>query len=347
MNFTSSRILITTLLLIFSLGITAQNATDSVKRYSKEYSASYLKSKKSIFSTDPLRSKFDTHKLASISYEQLTGSDYELKSGGKKYESGELNAIRRFNANIGYIPILSKEKFTLSGSLRYRYELTPYNIYGLSPWEHDLDVETHYFVGGLTFEYRNKLFGRDVNVRLKALTDGSKEGFESVLGSAAISYNVYKTSNTVAAIGVYGTTSRAVIFPIFPTITYKHRFGESQWLVDFNLPYHAYLRRMIGNNGRLSAGMTLGGSMAYIYPNALSRQAGMSKTYSYRRLDIKGEVKYEHFIAKNLLVNVDLGLVKAYKGVFRKKNDSDDFIKLTQDPNVFFSFGVSYTMGFF
>lgn len=357
MNFTSSRILITTLLLVFSLGMTAQNATDSLKRYSKEYSASYLKSKKSIFSSDPLHSRFDAIKLIDASYQQLSEADYDLKRGGQVYESGKLNAIRRFKANVNYIPIFTTDHFTLSASLRYRYEFMPYDNYGLTPWEHDLDAESHYFVGGFTFGYRNQLFGRDIDFKLKALTDGSNEGFESVIGSASISYNIVKTSNTVASIGVYGTTSRAVIFPIFPTVAFKHRFGQSPVLIDMDLPYHAYLRFMIGKNGRLSAGAALDGSIAYIYPSlTMPRKPSdpapdpaiiTTGTYSYHRLDVKGGLKYEHFITKNLLANVELGAMKAYKGVVRKKNSSDNFVKLSQDANFYFTVGLAYTVGLY
>ena len=355
MNLTSSRILITTLLLTFSLGIIAQETTESANKFSKESSASYLKSKKSVFSSDPLKSKFDAIKLIDVSYQQMTKADCDLKKGSHVYESQKLNATRRLKADVNYIPLISKEKFTLSASLRYRYEFMPFDTYGNAPWEHGLDVETHYFVGGFTFGYHNRLFGRDFDFKLKALTDASNKGFESVIGSAHISYNIVKSSNTIASIGVYGTTSQAVIFPVFPTVTFKHRFGESPLLIDFNLPYNAYFRSMIGKNGRLSAGAALDGTMAYIYPGLSLPRKPSDKpdesivtrgTYSYHRIDIKGGVKYEHFIAKNILASVDLGVSKVYKGVLRRKNSDDNFVKLSQNANFYFNIGLAYTIGF-
>ena len=98
---------------------------------------------------------------------------------------------------------------------------------------------------------------------------------------------------------------------------------------------------MIGKNGRLSLGFLLDSGMYFEYPG----QEGFRKVYTFDKVAGKIDLGYERILAKSLILSLNVGVSSTYKGVFREKNEKDDFVEMSQNTNGYFTVGFSYNLG--
>lgn len=301
--------------------------------------------KKQTLANNPMDKKFPLMRFLDISYEQFSASDYKMKRDDQKYEEGTLNSQKRLRASV-LLPVFKKKKFVVLANLRYRYESLDYSGITYFPIEkpyftHRAKPEYHYFAGSTSFNYFDKLFGKNLIINGNITFDGSDKGYERMTGSVSALLSVYQTDYTVLSVGAYISTSRSMVFPLFPTLRYQHMFAGTPWMIDAIMPQYFYARRMVADKGRLSLGFLLDGGMYFEYPD----QAGFKNVYTYDKVAGKIDIGYEYILAKSLIVNANIGISSTYKGVFREKNRKSDFIEMSQNTNGYFNVGFSYNLG--
>lgn len=299
---------------------------------------------------DPLKlmkSRFDGRPLVNIQYGYLTGSDYKLKMEKPEkglYEKGKVRNLERGNINID-VPVFYKNKFFISVFAGYNYSITDYKYVNQIPvsfptLNHPMNSEMHSYKGGVNFAYTTRLWNKSLTFLTTLVGDGSKKHFEKLNGSLTAVMTIAETENTSVALGVYVSTSQAAQIPVFPIFTYRHRIQGTPYIIDIVFPKQAYLTRLIGEKGRLSAGLSVDNENGYFYPD----QSGFKDTYTYDRIDVKLECKYEHILVKKLIANAGFAGLKCYQGVFREKNKKSDIVRFNQDAGFIFNLGIKYIL---
>ncbi|SHF21389.1 hypothetical protein SAMN05444362_104187 [Dysgonomonas macrotermitis] len=294
---------------------------------------------------NPINSKFPLLKFLDVEYEQFSAADYKLKRDDQKYEDGSIHSQKRLRASV-MVPVLMKKKFVVFTSLRYKYEVLDYEnvkyyLIDKPFFTHKANEESHYLAGTVSFNYIDRIFGKRLLVNGNVTVDGSDRGYERMMGSVSALINIRESAHTTFAIGAYVSSSRSLVFPIFPTLRYQHMFVGTPWMIDGIMPQYFYARRMIGENGRFSFGFLLDSGMFFEYPG----QEGFKHVYTFDKVAGKLDLVYEHNLTKSIMLRASGGLSKTYKGVFREKNKKDDFAEMSQDWNGYFSLGVSYNLG--
>lgn len=290
-----------------------------------------------------LDKKFDGFKVLNLQYEYLSPSDYRVDMKDKRYEKGRINSLQRFNASAT-MPLIVKKAFVFSLSGKYNYQAidfgkaTTQNI-GVPTPGHHLNEELHGYAVTASAVMNGKLFGKHM-VYIAGITADGSHGFETMTGTLVATMVLKKNEMTSMSIGLYGSTSRSSIFPFFPIFAYTHRFS-SGWTFDSVLPQRAYMRHVIGRNGRFSGGFTLDSNTFYIYPQ--DRQ-NFPHNYTYNQVDLRLGVLYEHFLSKNILVNIDAGFNKCYEGSLRQKYKKRDIVIFNQNANAYVNVGISYKL---
>lgn len=158
------------LLIIPVFSVTAQIETDSVR----------TKTVKAI------TTRFPSTRFLDFQYEQFSPGDYDADLYEKLFEKGTLKSQKRFKAALN-APIIRKEKWTLSGSLRYKFESLEFENYEnfvstSTPIYHTDNENFHFYSTGLNFTYYSKLFGKTFVYNASFIAEGSNGGFERING---------------------------------------------------------------------------------------------------------------------------------------------------------------------
>jgi len=317
------------LLLLSGTGVGyAQTNEDSIKKVTKKI----------------ITDKFPTARFFDLQYEHFSESDYDSKLYGEDFQKGTITEQTRLKAAFN-IPILKKQKWTLSTSLRYKLESFDIaNVKNVSQQLPSLAVtkseDYHYFSGSMNFTYYSQLFNKTAIYNGSIIGDGSDEGFERLTGFVGASLVLQRTENTTMTIGLIALIDQTAQLPALPTFTYEHRFKKSPWTIDFILPRYLYFRRPLLKNGRLSVGSIFEGESFYTYNN----QPGFANTYSYTRNEIKSGIVYEYHVSKDFITTFRAGVANVFNGRLTEKGkrQSDNILGNSQQASGYFSVGVSY-----
>lgn len=316
-------------LLIFLLSVvsvTAQSESDSIKK----------KTVKAI------TTRFPSTRFLDFQYEQYSTSDYDSDLYGKPYEKGTLVSQKRFKAAMNF-PIVKKEKWILSGSLRYKLESFDFENTTYAPAEgsvlYHADHENfNFFSTGINFTYYSKLFGKTFLYNASVIAEGGNGGFERINGVLIGSFILKKTEQTTMTAGMLLQSNTTAISPVLPTFTYEHHFLNSQWSLDFVFPKYLYMRRPLLDNGRLSIGAAFDNESFYVYPH----QSGFKDVYQFNRNEIKSGFIYEYRFNKQIITTLRAGVSNTLKGNFRESGATKELMTVNQDMNGYFNIGISY-----
>ena len=240
--------------------------------------------------------------------------------------------------------ILKKKSYVISVAGQYRYQSVSFDDVelqdvGMPTPSHYGNEGLHGFSTGISVAANGKLFGKDMVYVGGIVADGG-HGFETVTAMLVATMIQRKTENTTMSLGLYGSTSKSAIFPFFPVFAYTHRFSNG-WTFDSVFPARAHFRRAVGQNGRFSGGYTMDSNTFYIYPRD---KENFPHNYTYNRVDARFELGYEHFLNKNILLNVKGGFNQCYEGVMRQKYKTKDIVTLNQNGNFFVNMGIAYKL---
>ncbi|MBF4472119.1 DUF6268 family outer membrane beta-barrel protein [Flavobacterium sp. HJJ] len=318
---------LTILLLIIPLfSMTAQIEADSVRK----------KAVKAV------TTRFPSTRFLDFQYEQFSPGDYDADLYGKLFEKGTLKSQKRFKAALN-APIIRKQKWTFSGSLRYKSESLEFENYENfstigTPIIHTDNENFHFYSTGLNFTYYSKLFGKTFVYNASVIAEGSNGGFERINGVLIGSFVLKKTEQTTLTLGMLLQTNNTSIFPVLPTFTFEHRFSNSKWSLDIVLPKYVYMRRPLLDKGRISLGVAFDNESFFVYPH----QSGLKEVYQFNRNEIKSGFIYEYMLSKNFITTLKGGLNSTLQGNLRERGATNEIMIVKQDMNGYFNIGISF-----
>lgn len=241
-----------------------------------------------------------------IQQDFFSNADYTLKTKTGERQDGELgqNRFRLFaNENL-----YSKGKFNVAATMVYTYESFRYyrNVDAPGDVYQKHQFSTNDFDLMASLSYRDSLFNRPV-VYNGTLVLGSRNLFNIKKFSGFVSSALVfrKGLRTVYTLGLLVNVDPTNIVPVFPIVTYWHRFEHSPWEVDVVLPQKFILRRSNVLRGWFSAGAEL--TSASFFNKSGQFDVSTNGNYEWTSNEIQAGIGYEHLLGKSLLFGVKTG----------------------------------------
>lgn len=286
--------------------------------------------------------RFPSTRVFNIQYQQYAPTDFDSELFDKDFQKGEINNHSKlsFAANI---PIYSKPRWTITSSVRYKYEtfetknVTTY-LPEINPLPSKMDY--HYLSAALSFTYYAKLFNKPFIYNVSVIGDGTEKDAERVKAIVGGSIILKRTERTTIGVGLVVFIDPTSQVPLAPTFIMNHTFLNSPWTLDIILPQRVLLTRPLFANGKLSLGTELIADGFYTYSN----QPGFADVYDYRQLEINSGVTYEHVLHKDLIATFKVGLANVFssRASERGKSTNDYIFSSKQDGTAYFNLGFSY-----
>lgn len=286
--------------------------------------------------------RFPSTRVFNLQYQQYAPTDFDSKLLDKDFQKGEISNHYKVNfaANI---PLISKPKWTITSSVRYKYEaFETQNVTNYLPEINPLPSKTdyHYLSGALSFTYYSMLFNKPFIYVASVIADGTEKDAERIKGFVGGTIIVKRTERTTIGIGMLVFIDPTSQVPLAPTFLMKHDFLNSPWTLDIVLPQRVFLTRPMFTNGKFSIGTELIADGFYNY----SSQPGFAHVYDYRQLEINSGITYEHVLHKNLIATFKVGLSNVFssRASERGKSTNDYIFSSKQDGTAYFNVGFSY-----
>lgn len=290
-----------------------------------------------------IKAEFPRTRVLNFEYGQSFKRDFSSELFDKKFQEGEITNQKTFNTSAN-IPVYRTQKWTLTGSLNYTFNEFKFknlqNISNTTLFEQEGIVDFHNFSTSVSSTYFSSLFKKPVIYNASLIIDGNEEGFERVKGLVGASLIMIRTNRTTITLGAILFVDPTSQIPFFPTFSVTHQFKNSPWELDFILPQRLLLRKMIGENGRLSIGSMLGSTGFYVNVD----EPNFADVYEYSQLEINSGLIYEHKIAHNMIFTAKGGLTNFIGNRLTEKGEpnKDHIYKNEQDPTGYFNVGFSF-----
>lgn len=155
------------------------------------------------------------------------------------------------------------------------------------------------------FQRIDSLFGRNVVYAANVNGVTGKEGSIQQLNFlGTVLVNLIQTATTNFSAGLVLNINKSVNFPIFPVVTYWHRFPNNMEL-NVNLPQQAYLRKNFNSKLSASVGTTISVSSSFFeYPD----QTIIPKNFNYTVMGLQNGVGIEYRLAKKIMISLNGGI---------------------------------------
>lgn len=273
--------------------------------------------------------KFPVARVLNLEYKQLTPYKFSSKYMGSNIPETEISNLYHFqgSANINFF---KKNNLVLGTTLFYRY---------LSMNARQLKNEQyHYHSQSLNLTYFSKVFDKTVIYSGSLITDGSDKRFhERMRGMASANILLKASRESLLSVGIIAFLDPSALLPVLPSFTYRQDFGNGL-VADVLMPQGAYLRKNIGENGRLSIGSELGSTYFYLH-----NIDGTKKTYALYQIDINSGLTYEYKLGKSFIATFRTGYRNSPNSrVFEKTAAQRDFIlQATPGAAFYFNAGIS------
>jgi len=290
-----------------------------------------------------IKAEFPRARVLNFDYGQSFKRDFTSELFDEKFQEGEIKNQKTFNASAN-IPLYRTQKWSLTGSLNYTFNEFEFdnleNISNITVFEQNGIVDFHNFSTALSSTYFSSLFKKPVIYNASVIVDGNEEGIERVKGLVGASLIMKRTERTTITLGAILFIDPTSQIPFFPTFSLTHQFKNSPWELDFILPQRLLIRRIIGKNGRLSIGSTLGSTGFYVNVDA----PNFADVYEYSQLEINSGLIYEHKIAHNMVLTAKGGVTNFIGNRLTEKGEpsKDHIYKNEQDPTGYFNLGFSF-----
>lgn len=291
-----------------------------------------------------LTDRFPTTRTFDVQYEYLAPTKFSSKLFGEPLEKGNFGGHNRVKLSFNSTFFKSKsQKFTLTGSLRYKYEsfefTNLYNNNNNGPYERPSE-DFHYFAGGLSATYYTTLFNKTVIYNGTISADGSQDGFQRIKGFVSANILLKRTDNTTITAGLLGNLDSSSNVPIIPIITYNHHFNNSKWVIDAIIPQRILLQRELLENGRISLGTEFINENLYLNLH----NANLNGIYELNFIEVKSGITYEYNFAKNIIGTLKAGINNVVNTRITEKGDRTDkyIYDQKQDAVSYFKVGISY-----
>jgi len=289
-----------------------------------------------------ITSKFPTTRVFDVQYNQLGPADYTTKAFGNEQEKAKVNNHYRFRVAAN-IPVYKTNRFFITGSLRYKYEVFEFdNAYDI-PSQTNYDRPTqefHYFAGTVSATYFSTLFKKPVIYNVSGTVDANQYAFQRVKGLASATFVLKKNDRTTITAGALAMLDPSSILPFVPIFTYEHNFKNSPWTLDFILPQRLLLKRKLLEKGQLSVGTELNSENFYLRLNT----GLLNGTYELNQLELRSGLTYEYWLGKNLIGTFKGGITNVITTRITERGEktSKYILESKQDPQWYFNIGISY-----
>ncbi|WP_156307299.1 hypothetical protein [Sphingobacterium endophyticum] len=273
--------------------------------------------------------KFPVTSVINLEYKQLTPYKFSSKYMGADIPETEINNLYHFqgSANLNFF---KKNNFVVGTTLFYRY---------LSMNAGQMKNEQyHYHSQSLNLTYFSKVFGKTVIYSGSLITDGSDKRFhERMRGMASANILLKASRESLLSVGIIAFLDPSALLPALPSFTYRQDFGKGL-IADILLPKGSYLRKNIGQNGRLSIGSELGSTYFYLHNIDETK-----KTYALYQIDINSGLTYEYKLGKSFIATFKTGYRNSPNSrVFEKTAAQRDYIlQATPGAAFYFNAGIS------
>ncbi|PUV24483.1 hypothetical protein [Sphingobacterium athyrii] len=208
------------------------------------------------------------------------------------------------------LPLVSWGKNSITGSFLFEHsEFSLSDIKTASPEYQGIfqDPKLSRNTVGFNASYQriDSLFGRNVvyaaNINGVTAKTGSIQRV-NFLGTVII--NLKQTATTNFSAGLVLNIDKSINFPIFPVVTYWHKFPNEMEL-NVNLPQQAYLRKNFNSKLSASVGTTISISSAFFeYPD----QAFIPQNFNYTVMGLQNGVGIEYRLAKKIMISLNGGI---------------------------------------
>lgn len=292
-----------------------------------------------------ITNQFPSTRFLDVQYEQLGSTDYQTELHGQDYEYGKVESEKRVQVAMN-APIIKKEQWVLSGSLRYRYRDISFADVTVPSGEQPVigqgsSQQFHYFLASVNYTRYDKLFGKTLVSNLSVFGDASHEKFGVANATYIASLVLKKDKFTTMTAGLVLQTNPNSILPVLPAFSYNHQFRNSPWQLDIVLPKQIYVRRSLSNRGRLSLGTVFEGEPFYFNTNI---SGSGTKLHNFNRNEIKSGLMYEHKVAEKFIAYFRTGSNYFLNGTIRQRGETKEISKTTFDPNFYFNIGFSFNL---
>ncbi len=330
------KIITTVLILLISIFTIAQEAQDSLQQEPLEQKA-----------VQEAKEKFPEASVFNFDFSQSLGRSFSSELEGLDLSDGEIAHQKNYllSANI---PLYKNCGWELSTSLSYQLNQYKFqNIENRSSFatpplifEQNGTLDFHYFSAELNATYFTYLFNKiPIISSASILSDASDTRLGRIKGSIGFTLLVKGTERTLIGIGVVGYIDASSQIPALPVFLFKHKFKNPKWELIVLLPRKVFLRKSIGEHGRLSLGGTFGSSILFVDSN----DQLLGNFFEYNQLESKAGLLYEHRFNEFLIVRLQAGMHNVFNSILLEKGDSaNNYIyENSQDAAVYFKVGFS------
>ncbi len=241
-------------------------------------------------------------KLFELSYDVLGPNDYTAEIDGYQVHKGTVKGGSLLA--YGSVFLMNKPKHILSITELYRRDFISLN-----------DTENPIYAGqkktysfnrfNTSFNYtnRNSWNGRPLisTASLYVATSdiGRIDKFSGILTSTLVFQNKPQTRYTL---GLVVLADLSTSTPLFPIVSYWHRFKDPSWELNVVLPKEAFIRKGNVLGGWVSAGTELISKNYFLYE--LPEREG---TYENRFTELQTGLKYEYIFKNGLMLSAGAG----------------------------------------
>lgn len=316
------------MLLVATVTVTAQTATDSLVQGGRRYVAR----------------NFSEVRTFNLYWETTPSQDYTLQQNGKEIENGKIRDVSTLKFSTT-IPVVLLKNFSLyaNGHFNaYRFETINNVTESESAIFSKNEEGYNYYEGTVTGTYRTKIGNKPLVLVATGSGDGWNKGFEKVQGIFSAIMIFKRSATTSFGAGLCGMTLYETT-PILPIINYWHKFNQNL-SIDVILPSRAYLRYQYQNNQRFSIGASMESEHFYME----SGLKGLPEVSFFNKATIKAELVYEYIINHHFYLSARIGSAALIKGglynINRKSSNGNPYVKFTQPMTPFFNLGFSYNL---
>lgn len=283
--------------------------------------------------------KFPIARVLNIEYNQVTPYKYKPTYLGNDLPKGKIENMYQLKTSAN-INLIKRKKWILGTTLTYRYVSMNSESDNLpTGFGSYQDGNFHYHSESLNLTYFSKLFGKTAIYTGSLIADGSDVKFyERMRGMLSGTVVLKATAETQMTVGLIAFVDPSALFPVFPSFTYKHKFGNG-WTTDVILPQGVFMRKDVASNGRLSVGSELGTTFFYLH-----NLDNTGNTYSFNQVEINSGFTYEHYLGRSFIATFKTGLRSVPNSrVFEKSSrQSDHIFKSSPEAAFYFNAGISF-----
>ncbi|XRE42737.1 hypothetical protein ACIVBQ_000941 [Tenacibaculum discolor] len=273
-----------------------------------------------------------------ISYSYRAPNRYDANFKGQPKETGKV-ARNEFLA-YGTFKLFDKKKYTLSLTQSYAHlDLDPDQFSNLTFFDEDIYKFDNYSTS-LNFTYKSRLFGKPFIGN--ATITGSTRNFshiDKLSGYISGMLIFQRNQNTRYTLGLIARADPSSKIPVFPLVTYWHRFKNPLYELSVIIPKELKLRRSETFGGWLGIGSDFN-AQSYFIPNIPNRDG----TYENRFNDIQFGLSYDHIFMKHFMFSVNTGYNKVIQNniieVYKPNNEK--LADISYKGNWYARVGVSY-----